>query len=58
MIKLIVDRNQAWAHKIAGIMQDTPGTVFIAVGAGHLAGPDRLQLQLEKLGIETTRVSD
>ena len=32
-----------------------PGTTFVAVGAGHLAGPDSLQKQLEKLGIEVQR---
>jgi uncharacterized protein YbaP (TraB family) len=30
-----------------------PGTVFIAVGAAHLAGPDSVQAQLAKLGITT-----
>jgi uncharacterized protein YbaP (TraB family) len=28
-----------------------PGTVFIAVGAAHLAGPDSVQAQLAKLGV-------
>jgi uncharacterized protein YbaP (TraB family) len=49
---LIVDRNQAWAAKIAAMLQQ-PGTVFIAVGAAHLAGPDSVQAQLAKLGITT-----
>ncbi len=51
---LIVERNKAWAGKIAAMLQH-PGTVFIAVGAAHLAGPDSVQAQLGKLGIEATR---
>jgi uncharacterized protein YbaP (TraB family) len=49
---LIVDRNKAWATKIATLLQH-PGTVFIAVGAAHLAGPDSVQAQLARLGIAT-----
>jgi hypothetical protein len=52
--RLLVQRNQAWAGKIAAMMQQ-PGTVFIAVGAGHLAGPDSVQVQLHKLGVDTVR---
>ncbi|OOG54469.1 TraB/GumN family protein [Rhodanobacter sp. C03] len=52
--RLLVQRNQTWAGKIAGMLQQ-PGTVFIAVGAGHLAGPDSVQAQLQKLGIEAVR---
>ncbi|OOG61243.1 TraB/GumN family protein [Rhodanobacter sp. B04] len=52
--RLLVQRNQAWAGKIATMLQQ-PGTVFIAVGAAHLAGPDSVQAQLRKLGIEAAR---
>ncbi|WP_458071662.1 TraB/GumN family protein [Rhodanobacter sp. BL-MT-08] len=51
---LIVDRNKAWATKIAALLQH-PGTVLIAVGAAHLAGPDSVQAQLKALGIQTQR---
>jgi uncharacterized protein YbaP (TraB family) len=51
---LLVERNRRWATKIADLMH-TPGTIFIAVGAGHLAGPDSVQAQLKKRGIEATR---
>ena len=34
---LLLDRNVSWAAWIAKRMEQ-PGTVFIAVGAGHLAG--------------------
>ncbi len=50
--RLLVDRNKAWAKQIQVLLQ-RPGTVFIAVGAGHLAGPDSVQAQLAKLGIST-----
>jgi uncharacterized protein YbaP (TraB family) len=49
--KLLVDRNVAWSEKIAGILKGS-GVQQIAVGAAHLAGPDSLQVQLEKRGIK------
>src|SRR3546814_6615463 len=39
---LLTSRNARWADWIAKRM-DTPGTVFVAVGAGHLAGDDSVQ---------------
>ncbi|RAO75324.1 TraB/GumN family protein [Dyella jiangningensis] len=55
--RLIVERNQAWANTIAERLKQ-PGVSFIAVGAGHLAGPDSVQAQLRKLGVESTRVRE
>jgi uncharacterized protein YbaP (TraB family) len=52
---LLVRRNKAWARWIKTRLA-RPGTVFIAVGAGHLAGPDSLQAQLKALGIRSSRV--
>ena len=52
--RLLVERNRNWAGKIAAMLQK-PGTIFIAVGAAHLAGPDSVQAQLRKLGIEAVR---
>ena len=52
--RLLVQRNEAWATTIAAMLKQ-PGTVFIAVGAAHLAGPDSVQAQLRKLDIETLR---
>ena len=52
---LLVQRNEIWATRIATMLQQ-PGTVFIAVGAAHLAGPDSVQTQLRKLGIEAPRL--
>lgn len=53
--RLLVQRNATWAGRIK-TMLDTPGTVFIAVGAAHLAGPDSVQAQLDKLGVHAERV--
>ena len=53
---LLTDRNARWADWIANRMT-TPGTVFIAVGAGHLAGPDSVQAMLARKGLKAVRVS-
>lgn len=51
---LVVNRNTAWAKQIAQLLQGT-SVSFIAVGAGHLAGPDSVQVQLAKRGIKVER---
>ena len=52
---LITKRNQNWAGqlktKLAG-----KGVSFVAVGSGHLVGPDSVQVQLAKLGVKAERV--
>jgi uncharacterized protein YbaP (TraB family) len=53
---LFFDRNARWAHWIAQRLQQ-PGTVFVAVGAGHLAGKDSVQHKLGHFGIRTARVN-
>lgn len=53
---LFVDRNVNWAGWIANRM-DQPGTVFIAVGTGHLIGPDSVQQYLAARGINSARIS-
>lgn len=52
---LLHSRNANWAEWIATRM-DKPGTVFIAVGAGHLAGEKSVQDYLAAKGIASTRV--
>ncbi len=52
---LITDRNVAWARWLKERL-DRPGTVFVAVGAGHLAGAGSVQDQLAASGITSTRV--
>ena len=53
---LFVERNVNWAGWIANRMAQ-PGTVFIAVGTGHLIGPDSVQQQLAARGINSARIS-
>ena len=52
---LLVDRNGHFAKRIETLLKGH-GTIFVAIGAGHLAGPDSVQAQLAKLGIDTERV--
>ena len=53
---MFTERNARWADWIAGRMQ-TPGAVFVAVGAGHLAGKDSLLVRLAELGIPSSRLN-
>jgi uncharacterized protein len=52
---LIRQRDQAWADEIAARMAK-PGTVLVAVGAGHLVGPDSVQRLLAAKGIKAVPV--
>lgn len=52
---LLADRNARWAEWIDTRL-DKPGTVFVAVGAGHLAGGDSVQAMLAKKGLKAERV--
>ena len=52
---LMAQRNARWADWIKARM-DKPGTVFIAVGAGHLAGRDSVESMLEAKGLKVKRV--
>jgi uncharacterized protein len=53
--KLLFGRNKNWAGWIAERMK-RPGTVFIAVGAGHLAGKGSVQEQLAAYKLKAVRV--
>lgn len=52
---LLFDRNANWADQLQARM-DKPGTVFVAVGAGHLAGEHSVQDYLKERGLTVTRV--
>jgi hypothetical protein len=52
---IFADRNANWAKWIDDRL-DKPGTVFLAVGAGHLAGKSSVQDLLAKRGIQTQRL--
>ncbi|WP_292025991.1 TraB/GumN family protein [Brevundimonas sp. UBA2416] len=47
---LLVRRNTDWANQIQTMLEGS-GTVFIAVGAAHLAGDDSVQEILEARGV-------
>lgn len=51
---LVLNRNKDWAEKIDAML-DRSGVHFIAVGGGHLVGPDSVQQQLKARGITAER---
>lgn len=53
--KLLADRNARWADWVATRL-DKPGVVFVAVGAGHLAGADSVQVHLAKRNVKSARI--
>lgn len=53
---MFTQRNSNWANWIAQRLQK-PGTVFVAVGTGHLAGPDSVQARLAELGVRSARIN-
>jgi uncharacterized protein YbaP (TraB family) len=53
---LLTKRNANWAKWISARMAK-PGVIFIAVGAGHLAGPTSVQALLPAYGLNATRVA-
>ncbi len=53
---LFTRRNANWTNWIVERLE-RPGTVFLAVGAGHLAGDDSVQTMLAARGIASERVA-
>lgn len=54
--RLVVERNGRFADQLATLLKgDKAGTIFVAVGAAHLAGPDSVQHALETLGFKAVR---
>jgi uncharacterized protein len=53
---LFNDRNGRWAAWIAHRLQQ-PGVVFVAVGAGHLAGQDSVQNKLAAIHVRSQRIN-
>jgi len=51
---LLVRRNTDWADQIQTLLEGS-GTIFMAVGAAHLAGDDSVQEILEERGVTVTR---
>jgi uncharacterized protein YbaP (TraB family) len=50
------DRNAHWADWVISRME-RPGTIFVAVGAGHFAGPDSVLAKLSSKGVAATRLN-
>ena len=55
--RLLTDRNANWAAWIDARLRSTPGTVFVAVGTGHLAGSDSVQAKLRERGLHSVRLN-
>jgi uncharacterized protein len=53
---MFAERNARWADWVRARL-DRPGTVFVAVGAGHLAGCDSLLVRLAEMGTVSARVA-
>ena len=53
---LLTRRNRAWAARIEQVMAGA-GVHFVAVGAGHLVGPDSLQAELARRGLRAERAA-
>jgi uncharacterized protein YbaP (TraB family) len=51
---VLLNRNEKWAAEIEDMLKGS-GVTVIAVGAAHLAGPDRLQSRLKLRGIKVER---
>lgn len=52
---LLIDRNTAWAGWLQERMKK-PGKILLAVGAGHLSGPESVQNMLIKKGLKVERI--
>lgn len=52
---LLTERNARWASWVQHRL-DRPGTVFVAVGAGHLAGEESVVADLAERGVEVERM--
>ena len=55
MDALLRRRNANWSNWIQRRLA-TPGTIMVAVGAGHLAGPESVQTLLQRQGYRIRRV--
>ena len=54
--RMLFDRNARWADWIAERMK-APGTVFLAVGSGHLGGPGNVRALLAAKGMTVQRIA-
>ena len=52
---IFTQRNARFASRIGAMLRESK-TVFVAIGAGHLAGPDSVQALLAKAGVVSRRL--
>lgn len=52
---IMVQRNQDWIAALTSALND-PGVKFVAVGTGHMVGPDSIITMLEDTGLSVTRL--
>ncbi len=52
---IFLHRNERFAQRIEALLHGH-ATIFVAIGAGHLAGPDSVQAQLARHGIMARRL--
>lgn len=52
---LIVNRNAAWADKLAGVIRNGSGKAVVAVGAAHLVGDHSVPALLKARGFKVER---
>ncbi|MXO90206.1 hypothetical protein GRI41_05195 [Altererythrobacter aquaemixtae] len=52
---LLIDRNRAWAEWLENRLEQ-PGTILLAVGAGHFEGKDSVQIMLTERGLTAERL--
>jgi uncharacterized protein YbaP (TraB family) len=52
---LLANRNRSWTSKITNLLS-APERPLIAVGAGHMIGPDGLPQMLENAGYDVVRI--
>jgi len=52
--RLFVERNRGFATQVEGLLKGE-GVYFVAIGAGHLVGPDSVQADLAKAGVTVIR---
>ena len=55
--RILTERNAHWADWIRTRLESSSGAVFVAVGAGHLAGPDSVIAMLEARGLRVERIA-
>jgi hypothetical protein len=53
--RILVARNKDWDEQLHEKLKQ-PGTLFVAVGAAHLVGPDAVQLMLEARGYSIQKI--